>query len=118
TKQMLQAMYGSTGAPLDGQVATAGAIPPGWTDSWNSKELYTNVVGPYCRTCHISREAADSLSFATSANFSAHQGGILTATCGSEYMPHSEQAQRNFWSSGARSHLLAWSGATGDCTPH
>jgi hypothetical protein len=118
TQKMLQAIYGSAGAPQPGQVANPAAIPAGWADNWNEKQLYTNVVAPYCRTCHVSRTTSDPFSFSTYAQFASLQSSIVSATCGAQIMPHAEQTQRNFWSSGARSHLLAWSGASGDCSPH
>ena len=115
-QQMLQAMYGPSG-PVAGTSALLNAIPSGWTGSWNEKQLYTNVVAPYCRTCHTSRDSGDPLAFQTYAEFSTFQTDILVQTCIGQDMPHAEQAQRNFWGSGARGHLLAWSGATGACTP-
>jgi hypothetical protein len=118
-QEMLQAIYGSSG-PVAGSAASASfaAVPGGWTGSWHQRELYTNVVAPYCRTCHTSRGAGDPLAFDTYAHFDGVQGDILTQTCVNQDMPHSEQAQRNFWSSGARAHLIAWSGATGACSPN
>jgi hypothetical protein len=118
TKQLVQTMYGTAGAPGAGATFQAGTVPTGWSDDWRSKQLYTNVVGPYCRTCHVSRLASDSLSFSTFAQFGAHMAGAVAAACGNQNMPHAEQTQRNFWASGARAHLLAWSGASGDCSPH
>ncbi len=115
-QQMLQAMYGPSG-PVSGTTAQPNAIPSGWQGSWNQKQLYSNVVGPYCRTCHTSRDGSDELSFATYADFSAFQADVLDQTCQSQDMPHAEQTQRNFWGSGARAHLIAWAGATGACAP-
>jgi hypothetical protein len=115
TKQMLQAMYNSPSDPNSGTGAVAGAVPSGWAGDWNEKQLYTNVVAPYCRTCHSSRD--DVFSWATYTGFQSFQSDILTQTCVAQDMPHAEQAQRNFWGSGARAHLLAWAGASGACTP-
>ena len=71
TKAMLQAMYNSTSDPNHGTGVVADAVPSGWTDDWNEKQLYTNVVAPYCRTCHSSRD--DAFSWATYAGFAALQ---------------------------------------------
>jgi hypothetical protein len=115
TKAFLQALYNSASDPNSGTGAVAGAVPSGWSGNWNEKQLYTNVVAPYCRTCHSSRD--DAFSWSTYEGFSALQSDILLQTCVAQDMPHAEQAQRNFWGSGARAHLLAWAGATGACTP-
>jgi hypothetical protein len=115
-QEMLQAMHGASG-PVPGTTATANAIPSGWTGSWNTSQLYTNVVGPFCRTCHTSRDGADPLAFRTYNDFAQVQPQVLSHTCGAQDMPHAEQTQRNFWGSRARAHLIAWSGWSGDCTP-
>jgi hypothetical protein len=93
------------------------AIPTGWTTNWHTMQLYSNVVGPYCRTCHTSRDNGDLLAFRTYADFAQLQSQVVSHTCVIQDMPHAEHTQRNFWASGARAHLLAWSGAAGACTP-
>ncbi|MDB5220628.1 MAG: hypothetical protein JWO86_8555 [Myxococcaceae bacterium] len=117
TREALQAMYGSASGPAGGTVVTDNAVVTGYTDSWASQQLYTQVVAPYCRTCHTSREDYDSSAFRTIDTFTNHQAGILERTCLTQDMPHAEQAQRTFWASSARAHLVAWSGSTADCVP-
>jgi hypothetical protein len=115
-QEMLQAMYGAAG-PVAGTTALANAIPSGWTGDWHAMQLYTNVVGPYCRTCHTSRDNGDPLAFRTYDDFEQFAAAVVSHTCDVQDMPHAEHTQRNFWGSGARAHLLAWSGLPGDCTP-
>jgi len=57
-------------------------IPTGWRDVTHggpapvgAEDVYVNVVGPSCRSCHFNREL--SLDFGTYANF--HQGSDLPA---------------------------------------
>lgn len=115
-QEMLQAMYGASG-PVPGTTAAVNAIPTGWTTNWHTMQLYSNVVGPYCRTCHTSRDNGDLLAFRTYGDFAQLQSQVVSHTCVTQDMPHAEHTQRNFWASGARAHLLAWSGAAGACTP-
>jgi len=89
-------------------------IPQGWREPPNgtaplhSEDLYKQVVGPSCRSCHFNREV--SLDFGTYANF--HQDSDLTqlaliAACkqghpdppdpGAKFMPLAHLTWVRFW---------------------
>lgn len=60
-----------------------GYVPSGWS---NNSTLYTEVVRPYCRTCHL----AQPEQF-TSSDEWAEDGAILnTMICQKHDMPHSQ----------------------------
>jgi hypothetical protein len=125
-KDLLVGMYSSTSGPVAGTVANDAYVPEGWqviTDPTPeriraAKQIYAEVVKPYCRTCHISRTAPanDWLSY---ENFVAFKSTIDTRVCGFTHdMPNAVETQKNFWRSPARAHLVAGLGLTDtDCPP-
>jgi hypothetical protein len=79
-----------------GSVPVDGYVPSGWS---NNSALYTGVVRPYCRTCHL----AQPEQF-TSSDEWAEGGALLnTMICTKHDMPHSQVsfgitgAKYGFW---------------------
>lgn len=73
---------------------------------WAAKPaLYQTIVGPYCRTCHISLDSAKDWTKATQFlnAFSDTPPGFRTlinsavCTTAAHYMPHAEKTYKNFW---------------------
>lgn len=79
---LINGMY-PNGATSTGSTPVDGYVPPGWSDN---PTLYTGVVRPYCRTCHL----AQTLSFTSSSDFEGEPGTIENIICGSHDMPHSQ----------------------------
>jgi hypothetical protein len=79
---LINAMY-PNGVANTGSVAVDGYVPPGWSDN---STLYTGVVRPYCRTCHL----AQTLSFESSSDFEGNPGLIQSIVCTSHDMPHAQ----------------------------
>jgi hypothetical protein len=66
--------------------------PGGWSGQVN---VYHNVYGNSCRTCHIARDAPFDFTFSTSAQFQSTD----YAVCGSpKVMPNAYVTYKNFWS--------------------
>jgi hypothetical protein len=79
---LINGMYPS-GVNNSGSTAVDGYVPSGWSDS---PTLYTGVVRPYCRTCHL----AQPEQFTSSGEW-AESGAILnTMICQKHDMPHSQ----------------------------
>ena len=102
-------------SPLD--VQTPGAtqassfIPSGWI---GQEQLYTNVVKPYCRSCHDSQ--AGSLAFQSAQDFTGFAGAIGRSVCGSgAHMPASEVTDKRMRQSGARAYLVDGLGIASGC---
>jgi hypothetical protein len=97
----------SMGAPTQ----NGNFIPKGWREAPNgtapagSENLYKNVVGPSCRSCHFNREL--SLDFGTAANFhqeSDLQQLTMLAACkennpdpNAKFMPLAHLTFQRFW---------------------
>lgn len=79
---LINAMY-PNGVANSGSAAVDGYVPPGWSDN---PTLYTGVVRPYCRTCHL----AQNLSFTASSDFEGNPGLIQSIVCGNHDMPHAQ----------------------------
>ena len=114
-----------------GDVSVAGrkfdnnAVPDGWLNSSEvpfAENLYKNVFEPYCQGCHMTQE---TFAFATAKSFVDAKAVIIPAVCGNaeamnapayaHRMPHAEATLFNFWTSGARAHLMAALDARGAC---
>jgi hypothetical protein len=100
-------------------------VPPGWRNTSNipyAESLYKHVFEPYCQGCHMTQE---TYGFSTAASFVAAKASIINAVCGNaaatdapanqHRMPHAEATLYNFWTSGARAHLMAALDARGAC---
>lgn len=79
--------------------------PDDWTEN---KELYHNVVKPFCRGCHYSFSADTKQGFGTFEDFKTYSGYINYVVCNTERfsMPHSERTRKIFLESNAKT-LLA-----------
>lgn len=105
----------SNDTSMSGTTQKAGWIPKGWRDTTHggtapagAETVYSNVVGPSCRSCHFNREL--SLDFGTYANFhqeSDLQQLALIAACkqnnpdppdpGAKFMPLAHLTFERFW---------------------
>lgn len=90
----------------------SGFVPAGWA---GQKVLYTEVIKPYCRTCHMSfydSAAGVGLTHLDLNDFNdlkfgrSDYGAIQGAVCGYHDMPHAEVTKEKFWQSPARAHLI------------
>jgi hypothetical protein len=116
----------SNDTSMTGNVQKSDWIPIGWRDinhggtaPVGTEDLYKEVVGPSCRSCHFNREI--SLDFGTYANF--HQGSDLPAIgliaqCkqgkpdkGAKFMPLALITFERFWQTQSSTQHL------GDGTP-
>lgn len=79
---LINALY-PNGVTNTGSTAVDGYVPSGWSDN---PTLYTGVVRPYCRTCHL----AQTLSFTSSSDFEGEPGTVQNIVCGSHDMPHAQ----------------------------
>jgi hypothetical protein len=76
--ELIRGWYG--GATLPNDTFNEDFVPLGWRVSeergvpTGSPRLYREVIGPYCRACHIQRERA--LDFATYKGFITHKDAI------------------------------------------
>jgi mono/diheme cytochrome c family protein len=115
-RELVEGMFPVTNAPYD-----PAFVPVGWSDSAADKQVYLQVVAPYCRGCHASFEngPADPSTFATAAGFKLKAGPILTKVCGTgpKGMPTAEQTTRGMFTSSARALLLPWLDKPGACAP-
>jgi hypothetical protein len=96
-------------------------VPSDWNNGFNQayQTLYTGVVRPYCRGCHVS--AAPGLDLATFDQLPA-PSLIAGVACqpgppNGYFMPNAEQSMRRFWASGARAFLNEWTGDATGCNP-
>lgn len=100
--ELLNGWYG--GPEFPGGAFDGTFVPEGWNQDQNTRQLYLQVVGKTCRSCHISHP---SLTFGTLEQFSTLKGLIYDDVCRPPYsMPNAEQTQNIFWESSARPQLL------------
>jgi hypothetical protein len=96
-------------------------IPPGWQGSQVEEKLYTSVVAPYCRTCHIAQATPanghDFRDWTLYSDFANDSAAIGPLVCATHVMPNAEHTTRNFWNSSARAHLTGTLGIPGTCNP-
>ncbi len=108
----------SSTALIDGWYAATGGVntlnavqdsdwvPPAWN---GEKVLYSKVVKPFCRTCHV----AIPIPMDTPVQFKAYN--IKNAVCDGKYMPHAEVTRKAFWQSSARAHIVGGLDYATDC---
>jgi hypothetical protein len=93
--------YGATSTTLSGNFID-NAVVSGWNSAGTTnglviKDFYTQVIGPSCRTCHITRTNTN-LWFDTPAKFTG--SGAIGAACGTnKYMPNAKATYIRFWTS-------------------
>jgi len=118
--EYLNGMYsGQLNTPNQPAVSTF--IPAAWSGNDAQKKLYTSVVAPYCRTCHLAMTDSNNghlaLDWTQYSDFSALKSLIGIRVCGTKEMPNAEHTARNFWDSPARAHLTGTLGLITSCNP-
>ncbi len=93
-------------------------VPTAWSDSAHDQTLYSQVLAPYCRGCHLSVDSGN-LTFQTPDDLRGNAAKIVSKVCGDgpTGMPTAEQTATRFFASGARALLLEWLGQPGACNP-
>ncbi len=96
--ELIEAWYGGAGMPQG--TFTDSYVPAGWS---GNPGLYTNVVAPYCRTCHILRGTGNQsdLDFTTLAKFQAYADRIKAHVFDRGNMPLALIVYNDFWESSA-----------------
>ncbi|HTF13717.1 MAG TPA: hypothetical protein VK643_03550, partial [Burkholderiales bacterium] len=107
---MIEAWYGGTGMPQTAFLDNY--LPAGWSGA--PPGLYTNVVAPYCRTCHILRGTAnqndiDFMALGTSTTgFQSYADRIKAHVFDRGTMPLALIVYDDFWKSSAPNTLAAY----------
>ncbi len=102
---MIEAWYGGPGMPQATFQDTY--IPSGWTAN---ASLYTGVVAPYCRTCHILRgtKNQDDLDYMTLAKFQGYADRTKVHVFDRGNMPLALIPHSDFWNSTAPQMLASF----------
>ena len=87
-----------------GSTPVDGWVPPGWADN---PTLYTSVVRPYCRTCHL----AQPNPFTSTSDLEESAGSIAREICDNHAMPHAQipygvRKKIGFWNDRIAQHDL------------
>ncbi len=72
-----------------------GFVPPGWATPAASADLYSRVVKPACRTCHVAQDGI--INWTQSNDFDSFSGFIKTLVCEERVMPHAIVTFNRFW---------------------
>jgi hypothetical protein len=101
-RDMLHELY-------DGKIETTGTVsltswqPTGWKDTFEHRELFDQVVKPYCLTCHLAMSQGLNGSqlhsyplFDSAERFKAFPSNV--SICGNFSMPNAQTTLNNFWS--------------------
>lgn len=125
-REYVEGMYGGRIAQA-GVVADLEFVPEGWRESPRDRAVYRNVIEPYCRACHATREAGpgqrEVLDFTTAQSLRAASSKIGQVVCGlpgqpgAHGMPNAEAVLRRFWASPARAYLTEMTHMSGGCEP-
>ncbi|HYT16442.1 MAG TPA: hypothetical protein VEL80_08690 [Burkholderiales bacterium] len=96
--EMIKSWYGGPGMPIARFQDTY--VPAGWSAN---PSLYTNVVAPFCRTCHSLRgtKNQDDLDFMTLAKFQGYADRIKSHVFDRGTMPLALIVYDDFWKSSA-----------------
>lgn len=81
-RDLIDGLY-PAGVTTAGSTAADGWVPPGWSDH---ATLYTSVVRPYCRTCHL----AQPIPFTEYSDFEDLVERLEAAVCTKHTMPHAQ----------------------------
>jgi mono/diheme cytochrome c family protein len=119
---LIRGLYGAH-VETPGVTANTDWVAPGWSGE-SASHVYREVIAPYCRGCHASREGlggAETWDLADEQRFRASAATIQAVVCSNgnldvHRMPNAEATQRRFWESRARAYLGAIIDI-GACTP-
>ncbi len=118
-QDLINGMYPG-GATVAGSVAEDGYVPAGWTDY---STVYTGVVRPYCRMCHLAQPAP----FTSAGDFAELADSVKNLVCTKHDMPHAQVpyglsgTKIGFWNDRVAQqdlgNFLKAAGETGICLP-
>lgn len=120
--EVVEEMYGGPGYPLSDQVEEF--VVDGWNSSSGTvseQDVYRDVVGPSCRTCHASQPS----SIAWDDADQWFPGFVGSLVCSQHVMPHAIVTHNRFWLSLGPHQPLTLnqyldslsSGSADDCAP-
>ena len=103
--ELLNGWYNHSGKTITdtNQTQLDSFVPTGWS---TKASLYTNVVRPSCRTCHVNRDApldwakfsgTSLLGNPNTAGFRQYGPVIEPFVCGIRFMPHAKVPYISFW---------------------
>ena len=100
--EMIKSWYGGPGMPNATFLDTY--VPTGWQAN---SSVYTGVVAPFCRTCHILRgtKNQDDLDFMTVTKFQGYADHIKAQVFDRGTMPLALIVYNDFWNSNAPAQL-------------
>ena len=89
---------------IDPSVQEEGFVVPDWTGSALQEQMYTDVLAPSCRTCHLAHSGSTSgfpgLRFGSHNEFVGRLGKAEARTCKPQFvMPHAKVTHTLFWES-------------------
>jgi mono/diheme cytochrome c family protein len=88
---------------VDPNVQEEGFVVPLWNGAALQEQMYTDVLAPSCRTCHLAHSAATSgfpgLRFGSHADFVSRLGTAESVVCSQFVMPHAKVTHELFWTS-------------------
>jgi hypothetical protein len=103
-KEMMVELYGGT-PEVPGTVSRATWQPRGWQTDPSHREVFDQVVKPYCITCHLAMEQGQDGSrlasyeiFSTPDRFRSFPSYV--SVCGQFGMPNAQTTLMNFWDTG------------------
>jgi len=101
---VIKAWYGGNGMPMTTFSDNPPYVPSGWS---GNPSLYTDVVAPFCRTCHIVRGTANQsdIDFTTLTKFQGYADRIKAHVFDRGTMPLALIVYDDFWNSGAPTQL-------------
>jgi len=101
---VIKAWYGGAGMAMTTFSDNPPYVPSGWN---GNPTLYTDVVAPFCRTCHIVRGTANQsdIDFTTLAKFQGYADRIKAHVFDRGTMPLALIVYDDFWNSAAPTQL-------------
>lgn len=117
---LLKGMYPVAGVPTGPQDPSSAFdvtyIPAGWNGNRVQRQVYNEVVKPYCRTCHMTSQA--NHDWDTYGEMDTAYS-LTNVVCGGYElpMPQAEQVLNRMWNGPARAHFVAGFQISGACDP-
>jgi hypothetical protein len=104
---VIKAWYGGAGMPMTTFSDNPLYVPSGWS---GNPSLYTDVVAPFCRTCHIVRGTANQsdIDFTTLTKFQGYADRIKAHVFDRGTMPLALIVYDDFWRSSAPQTLASF----------